>query len=239
MYQNKYNIKEKEEYLFKKDFCKELNITQHQLNHRFNDLCKWLTNFYDYELKTDTKPYKIYIKEVLGEYKPLPRKSPKQDELTRQKMEDYEIFTIASLNPTEFVPNSMTKIAREAIDEFGYNKYGHYSSRSVAQRYIKEPFKKHAETNDHYVWVYFSTYEPLDEEVLSDWIHILSEEHISEAEAANAFYRGAEGEDISKEISYYKKAKERFINKYNDIPIRVREWKLLTSARSCWSNRDS
>lgn len=227
----KYNIKENQEYLFKKEFCKELNIPNNQCDRRKEELLEWLTNFYDYNF-TSGKPDKIYIKEVLGEYKPLPRKSPKQDELTRQKIEDYEIFTIASLNPTEFVPNSMTKIAREAIDEFGYDKYGHYSSRSVAQRYIKEPFKKHAETNDHYVWVYFSTYEPLDEEVLSDWIHILSEEHISEAEAANAFYRGAEGEDISKEISYYKKAKERFTNKYNDIPIRVREWKLARAAKS-------
>lgn len=43
------------------------------------------------------------------------------------------------------------------------------------------------------------------------------------------FYRSTEGEDISKEISYYKKAKERFVNKYNDIPIRVREWKLLVA----------
>ena len=44
--------------------------------------------------------------------------------------------------------------------------------------------------------------------------------------AANAFYKHAEGEDVSQELNYYKRAKERFVDKYDDFPILVKKWKL-------------
>ena len=61
---------------------------------------------------------------------------------------------------------------------------------------------------------------------MADWRKILREEHIGEEEASNAFYRQAEGEDVSKEIGYFKKARKRFEDKYNDVPILVKEWRL-------------
>ena len=84
----------------------------------------------------------------------------------------------------EFKPNSKSKIAREAIAAFGYEKYYHTSEKSVAASYIKDPFDKYGETNGCHYWVFYKTYEPLTNEILAEWKKILEEEHISEQEAA-------------------------------------------------------
>lgn len=210
-------------YLFKEEFCKELKIPQNQYNRRQDDLLIWLSNYYDFELLKGC-PIRIHVREQLGEYQPMPRKLPKQDELTTAKIKDYEEFTIAALG-TEYKPNSKSKIARDAIDAFGYKKYSHSNAEAVVKRYIKKPFDAHGETNGKQIWVWYSTYEPLSEEVLNDWRNIMAEEHISEHEAANAFYKQEQGQDISKEKGYYKKAQHRFAEKYGDIAVLVKEWK--------------
>ena len=210
-------------YLFKEEFCKELKIPQNQYDRRQDELLIWLTNFYDFEFLKG-RPLRIYVREQLGEYQPMPRKVPKQDELTAEKTKDYEEFTIAALG-TEYKPNSKSKIARDAIDAFGYKKYSHSNAEAVVKRYIKKPFDAHGKTNGKQVWVWYSTYEPLSEEELNDWRNIMTEEHISEHEAANAFYKQEQGQDISKEKGYYKKAQHRFAEKYGDIAVLVKEWK--------------
>ena len=215
-------------YEFKKEFCKELNIPMNQAERRLNELLEWLKNYFDYEFYKG-HPNRILIKEIMGEYQPMPRKLPKQDALNEAKRQDYTQFTIASLGP-ECKPNSKSKIARDAIDAFGREKYSHTNSEAVCKRYIKEPFDKYGETDDKTVWVYYSTYEPLDDDVLEVWRNILRDENIGEQEAANAFYRMNEGEDVSKEIGYYNKARLRFKEKYKDIPILVKSWKLNSAA---------
>ena len=210
-------------YLFKEEFCRELKIPQNQYNRRQDELLIWLSNFYDFEILKGC-PIRIHVREQLGEYQPMPRKIPKQDELTATKIKDYEEFTIAALG-TEYKPNSKSKIARDAINAFGYEKYSHISQKAVTERYIKKPFDTYGETNGNQIWVWYSTYEPLSEEVLNDWRNIMAEEHISEREAANAFYKQEQGQDISKEKGYYKKAQDRFAEKYGDIAVLVKEWK--------------
>lgn len=211
-------------YRFKDEFAKELNLPINQINRRQEELLEWLKNFYDYEFLPGN-PIRIMILEIYGEYQPMPRKVPNQRELTREKEEKYTQFTIDSLGD-EFKPNSQAKIAREAIQEFGEELYSHTSVRAVAQRYIKEPMETYGESDNHGIWVWFSSYEPLDEELAEEWRHILKEHRISEEEAANAFYRQESGEDISKEKQYYKNALREFQNKYNDIPVRVSKWRL-------------
>lgn len=211
-------------YEFKKEFCKELNIPVYQVERRFKDLLEWLKNFFDYEFYNG-KPKRILIKEIIGEYQPLPRKLPSQEALTAEKKKDYQDFTIASLG-VDFKPNSQARVARNAINFFGYEKYHHTNVEAVTKRYIKEPFKAHGESDNKKVWVWYSTYEIILPEVLEDWRKILNEEHIAETEAANAFYRQEQGQDISKEKQYYKNAQERFKKKYNDIPVLVTSWKL-------------
>ena len=208
-------------YNFKEEFFQELGIGRRAWLERKTDLLNWLSNFYDYEL-IHGRPIKIFIKEIYGEYRPLPRKGA---DLMEQKKEDYTNFAIASLG-TEFKPNSKAKTSREAIDAFGYEKYGHTNERAVAERFIGPAFELYGECNHIRRWVWYSTYEPLDNDTLDRWRTILREEHISEDEAANAFYRQEQGEDISKEKEYFKKARQRFKDEFGQAPILVSDWRL-------------
>ena len=208
-------------YNFKTEFWSTVGINKRQWEERKEELLIWLENFYDYELY-DGRPIKIFIKEVYGEYRPLPRKGM---ELMKQKQSDYETFAIASLS-TEFKPNSKAKTSRDAIDAFGYEKYGHTNTRAVAARYVGPVFDKYGETNGIKHWVWYSTYEPLNQEAVERWRQIMFEEHISEAEAANAFYRQEQGEDISKEQGYFKRARQRLKEEYGQIAILVSDWRV-------------
>lgn len=208
-------------YDFKKEFWTALGICKNQWENRKEDLLNWLTNFYDYEL-LNGRPLRIFIKEIYGEYRPLPRKGA---DMMEQKKEDYTNFAIASLG-TEFKPNSKAKTSREAIDAFGYEKYGHTNERAVAERFIGPAFELYGECNHVKRWVWYNTYEPLDDDTLNKWRTILREEHISEDEAANAFYRQEQGEDISKEKEYFKNARQRFKDEFGQAPILVSDWRL-------------
>lgn len=211
-------------YNFKDEFCKELKIPMNQAERKLDDLLEWLKEFYDYDFLKG-RPNRIHIKEIYGEYQPLPRKKPSQEERNQEKKIDYETYTIAALG-TEFKPNSKMKIAREAIRSFGREKYYHTNAESVAKRYIKEPFEKYGETDDVQKWVYYSTYSPLSNEEVEDWRKMLRDVHLDTDEAANAFYKHAQGEDVSKEIEFFKMARDKFIAKYGDFPVLVKSWKV-------------
>lgn len=198
------------------------SIAKNQWNTRHEDLLNHLQEYMDItETKTETGSYKYEVKgELPDSIPPLPRKSQ-----LKQKKKDYEDYTIKALG-TEFKPNSKSKIAREAIADFGNKKYGHTSQRSVVERYIKEPFDKYGENDGNKYWCYYDSYEILSDDIVAEWREILAEEHISEREAANAFYRQQQGEDISKEKGYYRNALDRFKEKYGSTPILVGKWKI-------------
>lgn len=210
-------------YNFKDEFCKILSIGDRAWKYRKSELLEWLENFYDYEL-LEGRPIRIHIKEVYGNYQPLPRKVNNR-ELTEQKKTDYTNFAIASLG-TEFKPNSKAKVARDAIDSFGYERYGHTNQRAVSERYISPAFEQYGECDNQKKWVWYLTYEPLDAAALARWRQIMSEESISEQEAANAFYRQEQGEDISKEKGYFAKARARLKEEFGQTAILVPSWKL-------------
>lgn len=211
-------------YKFKEEFCKELGIPNNQPDRRLKELLEWLKNFYDFNFFKGN-PHRIEILEVIGEYRPLPRKVPRQDQLTLEKKEKYKEFTIKSLDK-EFTPNSKSRVARKAIEKFGYPDYGHNSIRSVVNRYIKKPFDEYGESDNNWIWVYFRSYKPLEGEALNRWRQILAVEKIDEGRAACAFYKLAEGESIEEELNFYLRAKEKFMDEYNDFPIRVQSWRL-------------
>lgn len=213
-------------YILKKEFGPMLNIPNNQLDRRKEELYEWLKNFFEYEIIQGC-PIRIHIKAIIGEYQPLPSKkydNSQREKIVKEAKEDYSDYTIAALG-TEFKPNSKSKIARDAINDFGYERYNHTNTEWIARKYIKEPFDNHAETNNKSVWVYYSDYTLIDDETLAEWRDIMSEEHISEQEAANAFYRQEQGQDVTKEKRYYKNAVARFKEKYGDIPVLVKEWK--------------
>lgn len=210
-------------YRFKEEFCAELSIPANQYDRKQQELLAWLTNFFDYEFY-EGRPKRIRVTEIYGEYQPLPRKTPKQDALNLAKEKDYTNYTIAALG-TEFKPNSKSKVARDAIRAFGESRYHHTNTEAVAKRFIKKPFDTYGETNGQWYWVWYSTYEPLDKNSENRWRDILREEEIAETEAANAFYKMAEGENVDLEINRYKRAQECMKEEYGDFPVRVREWR--------------
>lgn len=210
-------------YKLKEEFFVKHKITEHQWKRRKEDLLEWLKNYYVYEI-INGNPIMIDIKEVIGDYQPLPRKKIDHAELEGQKRSDYEEFTIASLGE-EYAPNSKAHIAREAIFSFGGEKYGHTNYEYVARQYVKKPFDKHAESNGNHVWVWFQTYIPLDNKIINEWKEILKQEKITVEDAANAFYKQESGQDISKEKNYYKNALKRIREKYHDTPVLVEEWR--------------
>lgn len=209
-------------YALKEELFPLLNIPLNQYKARKADLLAWLENFFDYEIMSG-KPIRIKIIEVYGEYQPLPRKVSKTNH--EEKVKDYDTFTIASLG-TEFKPNSKSKVAREAIEAFGEEKYGHTNVRAVTERFVKPAFEKYGESDGIHKWVWYSTYEELDSDTLARWRQIMSEEHISEQEAASAFYKEQQGEDISKEKGYFKNARTRFKQEYGSTPILVESWRV-------------
>lgn len=147
--------------------------------------------------------------------------------MTKVKRKDYAKFTYESLT-FEYQPLSKSKVAREGIDEFGYEKFGHTNTEAVVRRYVREPFDQFAETDGNHQWVYYKTYKPLDGAALSAWYTTMSNYHINEKQAALAFYKTAQGEDITEELANYRSAMKAFKMMYGDVPINVRNWRLKT-----------
>ena len=114
-------------------------------------------------------------------------------------------------------------MARKAIDEFGEEKYNHYSDKSVSRRYVGPAMNKYGEHSEESVWVNYKTYEPLDEETLTRWKNILREEHLSNKEIVDAFFHQAEdeGAEIKNKSKAYKKALDRIKNELHILPIYV------------------
>lgn len=208
-------------YKFKEEFCKELNIPMNQAERKLDELLEWLENFFIFEFLPG-RPNRIHIFEIIGEYQPLPRKQEQSKILKQQKYAD---FTIASLG-VNFAPNSKTKTARDAISAFGKKEFHHTNFKYVARTYISPVFNAYGESDGKKKWVYYSDYSIIEEDVLDDWCQIRHKCNIDSQEAANAFYKMAQGEDVSEEINAYKKAMQMFSDKYGDIPVLVESWRL-------------
>lgn len=116
-----------------------LGITKNSWNTRKQDVKDWLKEFYDYTL-SDTRPILITIHAVYGDYEPLPRKSRTISEESKQKITDYDNYVKQHLTP-EFQIISKAKMARDAIEDFGLDKYSHYSHEAVARRYTGPQWK--------------------------------------------------------------------------------------------------
>lgn len=211
-------------YTLKEEFFKENNIPHSQYKTRKEDLLEWLKEFYEYKI-LEGKPLRIQIIEVIGEYKPLPRKKQESRAITEQKQKDYEDYVRLGLSK-EFSPESKCHMARKAIGDFGEERYGHISDIAVARRYVGPAMEKLGEHSETYYWVDFDTYKKLSPELLNAWLDILRQEHIGQEEAANAFYKQEQGEDITKEKKAYQKALETMKKQYHIIPVKVAEWRL-------------
>jgi hypothetical protein len=218
-------------YEFKEEFCKELNIPQNQPNRRKEELLAWLTNFYDFEM-IEGRPLRILIKEVIGDYQPLPRKAPSQKELTEQKIRDYDNFVIKNL-PKELQPMSKARMAKNAIDSFGNKKYSHSSVKSVANRYVGPAMEEHGIKTDQRFWCWLKTYEVLDDATVEDWRNILSKWKCTEKEVYNAFCKKQtlnDDEELVKLEGAFRSALLEFKSKYGDGVVLVPKWRIASAA---------
>lgn len=218
-------------YKFKEEFCKELNIPMNQPNRRKEELLTWLSNFYDFEI-IEGCPLRIKIKEVIGEYQPMPRKLPNMRDLTKQKKDDYDSFVIKNL-PKELQPMSKARMAKNAIDSFGNKKYSHNSVKSVANRYVGPAMEEHGVKTEQKFWCWAKTYEVLDEETLQAWRDLLSKWKCTEKEVYNAFCQKQtlnDEEELVKLEGAFKSALIELKSKYGDTVVLVPKWRIASAA---------
>lgn len=215
--------------LKRSDLNKMYNLNKGTWDRRHDDLMNHLneymnitergenTRFY-YDVDVDS------IDEMPKNIPPLPRKND-----IMKKIIDYTDFTTASLG-TEFKPNSISKIARDAIFEFGQVKYNHQSMESVAKSFIRPAINQKGERSATKLWVFYDNYEPLDDEAKKRWYEILKEIKLTEKDMAHAFIKEQQGEDITKECNSYKKAMEIFKKEFGSFPVHVYKYKLKVDA---------
>lgn len=192
-------------------------------NRRHDDILDHLRDFMNIEERqTDTGRFYYVVDEdsLPEEIPPLPRKNNAQD-----KRIDYEEYTLRNMT-REYQINTKVNIARGAIREFGREKYGHRSENAVAARYVGPVMDEKCQRSSDMFWVNSETYEIMDVEQVGIFFKFLRKHHITEQQAANAFYKQAQGEDISVELNSYKSALEEFYETCHYIPIKVYKWKI-------------
>lgn len=213
-------------YNFTKEFMPGLGITKNSWNTRKQDVKDWLKEFYDYTL-SDTRPMLITIHAVYGDYEPLPRKSRTISEESKQKITDYDNYVKQHLTP-EFQIISKAKMARDAIEDFGLDKYSHYSHEAVARRYTGPAMEKYGEKGENYYWVWYEDYTQPTEEILHEWFALLKAYQVTDKDIVAAFNEDVElnvSKNIDSAKERYKAAMYEFKAKYGDIVVRSGEWR--------------
>lgn len=205
----------------KTELTNKYNLTRRAWEARHDDLLEHLSDFMNIkEIKINNRYYYDIEGEMPDSIPKLPRKSNKAE-----KIKDYEEYVIKNL-PEEFTPLSKAKMSRDAINDFGYEKYNHTSFKSVSNRYVGPAMDKHGEHGTDMVWVNVSTYQQLTKEQ-EDYLHdCFCQVHLSEREMANAFKKAAQEEDISEEINNFNRAIDKYKERYGFRPISVYEWKV-------------
>lgn len=212
-------------YLFKEEFMPLLGITNYQYKYRKDDLMNWLKDFFNYEILKG-KPIRINIIEQFGEYEALPKQG--QEKITQQKQKDYEDYVIEHL-PQEFTPMSKTRMACNAINDFGKEKYKHNSPEAVSKRYVGPAMNTHGVRTEERYWCWYKTYEQLPQEIVDEWRAILSKWKCTEQEVYAAFCAKHASHDDAEMIRVegaFKSALFDFKSKYNDNIVFIPKWKI-------------
>lgn len=117
-------------------------------------------------------------------------------------------------------------MSQDAIDDFGYDKYGHTSIKYITRSYVSESMDKYGEHTEERVWVRYDTYEELDKNESNELMDIFRRNNLSNEEMVCAWIKQEQGEDVSKEKKCFKDAMNEFKKKYHTIPVYVPKWKL-------------
>lgn len=212
-------------YLFKEEFMPLLKITNYQYRHKKNELLEWLKDFFEYEI-LEGRPIRINILQQIGEYEPLPTKDQKQK--TKKKQDDYENYVIEHL-PKEFAPMSKARMTRDAVNDFGKEKYNHTNLEAVNKRYVGPAMETHGQKTEERYWCWYKTYKQLPQEVVDDWRTILAKWKCTEKEVYAAFCSKQASKDDAEMIRVegaFKSAMAEFLSKYDDRIIFIPKWKI-------------
>ena len=207
------------------ELSKKYNITNSQWQRRHDDLLEHINDFFSIEEIKEGRYYYYIIPDELPDSIPtLPRKSR-----AKEKIIDYENYVDKHL-PKEFAPMSKAKMSRDAIKDFGKEKYKHNSPESVARVYVGPAMEKLGEKSDNAVWVDYKTYIPLDEEQFKYLKHCFSDNNLSEEDFAELGYDLVKtgvvpNEKLKSVKDKYENSITQFKLKYGIIPIRTRNWR--------------
>lgn len=207
--------------LSRTQLTKKYNLTRGQWQNRHDDLLNHLGDyFFIEEIKEGRYYYYMVPDEIPDKIPNLPHKTNK-----KEKINDYTNYVKDNLSE-EFEPNSYVRMAREAIIEFGSDKYNHYGAETVARRYVKPAMDEYGEHSVHKVWVDPTSYIVLTKEQ-EDYRHeCFIQNHLTDQRLQEIGSESLEGIQPSQEDKdYYQKAMDRFVEKYGFRPILVYNWR--------------
>lgn len=211
--------------LSRAELSKKYNINEHSWTRKHDLVMEHLSNYMEIAESIENNRYFYEITGELPEsIPPIPRKSRRVE-----AQKDYDVFVSNYFHNSIPRYANKAKVAREGIAAFGMKKYGHHHVGSIAHRYISSSFEKYVEeVPDSKRWVWYTTYEPLDDDTLQRWTNILEEEHITEAEQAAAFRDFYESLNIGEAVRLYKRAISKFYEEFNDYTVKVPQYLLKT-----------
>lgn len=173
---------------------KKYNISPNDWTRKHDLIMEHLSNYMEITELKENGQYIYVIEDDLPEtIPPIPRKSKKTE-----AQKDYDEFIQQYFS--ESVPRyaSKAKVARDAMEAFSTQKYGHNNAQSVIRRYITAAFEKYVEeVPNSECWVWSKTYEPLSDNELQHW---------AKKQQAEAFREFCAGNDISEACAAYKQA---------------------------------
>lgn len=245
------SIETEQVYLFKKVFCQcLLEESEYIATKRKNDLLKWLTEFFDYELITKKGcADKIIIHQIYKDYEKMPKKQYSIEKRTeiRKKREEYLEKFILSLfsEPGSEEYLTYSYIARNIPYYSGVQgMFSGISYRTIAISYVKPVLHRVANFIPPKHWVWFECYEKVDEEATKEWIEMLREEERKQNERLieenRKLYLCEDSDLVEKDPpkkkfgkdNFYKKAIDRFKAEYGDFPVQSYRWVLKEEYRN-------
>ena len=205
-----------------------LHITRDSWKKRRQEYLDWFNCFFDYEITTQGKNTIFTIKEIFGDYEPLPRKKKSIEVKEYYKQETSKIV---KQEPT----NTGSNIARNIVA--ASNKYDH--KEGTASVYVRSILKEGYKV-DGKVWCKRTPdglhYEPIEEEHLQYLNECITKQFKDDKvqEYAVEMYTDYEAGLISKNDfneamgfmtgTAFTSAMDRFILKYHYRPVKIPVW---------------
>lgn len=211
-----------------KDLMGALGITRSSWGRRKEEYLDWFKLFFDYEVVIQGEKRVYVIKEIFGDYEPLPRKKKSIEVKEYYKQETSKIV---KQEPT----NTGSNIARNIVA--ASNKYDH--KEGTASVYVRSILKEGYKV-DGKVWCKRTEdglhYEPIEEEHLLYLNECITKQFKDDKvqEYAVEMYTDYEAGLISKKDfneamgfmtgTAFTSAMDRFILKYHYRPVKIPVW---------------